>query len=128
MKKSKDLPSTYVKTRMNKLRVEAYEDIEKEYGLKKSEAQEILQSEPEWAAFLKEKERQYKLGLLRLSDKFTRKAEDKMKAGSMEQAKSAVVALSIIRDNVFGDRKQVTGNTNVQINLPGWKFKPYRKG
>lgn len=122
-------PSTLIEQKLNAMEKEVVEFVADKLQVTKDKASEIIHSDQgEWERLLKSKKRQLDLEMMDLIKGFQVAVKKKLENGSLEQARAGMTGIAIGTDKVYGEPGKPTfniGGKNVQINLAGWKFKPY---
>ena len=126
------------KLEITKFKKEALKAVSEAQGITLEEAEAFLSSEEAFQDLMDMKDKEIRMHLANVMyPKFIEAAEQKINKGSLEQAKHAMTAASIVKDKAMGADKYSSvlkrGNSslsfkgkNLQVNL-GFKFEPYKK-
>lgn len=130
--KTRNLPSKYVEVRKTEFEKDLIATFAESAGVSEKEADTLLKEQAWWDEIMEKKRKSLTIKMLNeLWPKYYDAAVEKIERGSMEQAKACVVAMGIMMRDSFGTKATKGGSLNiagknVQINLKGWSFKPYK--
>jgi predicted nuclease of restriction endonuclease-like (RecB) superfamily len=126
----REKPSVFIEKKLTKIERDVITYLCDNLEISEEEAENLLHSnQAHWDRIISAKKKQYTLEMFSLMTQFKDATEQKIKIGSLEQAKAGMTGIAIGSDKVFVENTKPTfsiGGKNVQINL-GFKYQPLKK-
>jgi len=121
--------SNFIENNLSSYEKEIITDLSTRSGLTEKEIIIFLKTDDGWEKLMNMKKKSLDLDMIELIKDFKISVKEKISRGSLEQAKSGMVGISIALDKLYGkaDGKRSSlkiEGTNVQVNMP-FKFQPY---